>query len=246
MRKPLIAGNWKMNMTPTEAKTFIANFINQNLDSDIEVAVIPPFVDLEIISREIKGTKIKLGAQNMCWEDNGAYTGEISPLMLKEIGVEYVIIGHSERRGYFKEDDTMLNLKMKACQKHGLKPILCVGETLEEREKGMTLDRIGYELTEDLKDITLKELVIAYEPIWAIGTGKNASPEDAQAVIEYIRKKADELLGIGEDIRILYGGSVKSDNIKGFMAREGIDGALVGGASLKVDEFTRIVNFKEV
>jgi len=245
MRRPLIAGNWKMNMTPDEAKVFIEDFKKQELDSTVEVAVIPPFVDLGIVSREISDTEIKLGAQNMCWEDNGAYTGEISPLMLKEIGVEYVIIGHSERRGYFKEDDGMLNLKMKACERHGLKPILCVGETLEERERGLTLEKIGRELDEDLKDLSLKELVIAYEPIWAIGTGKNASPDDALYVIEFIRKKVDELLKIGEMVRILYGGSVKADNIKGFMDREGIDGALVGGASLKVNEFTRIVNFKE-
>lgn len=234
-----------MNMGPEEAKKFIDAFLNHKLDNEIEVVVIPPFVDLEIISREIKGTNVRIGAQNMCWEDSGAYTGEISPLMLKEIGVEYVIIGHSERRSYFKEDDYMLNLKMKACVRHGLKPILCVGETLEERENGKTLDRIGYELTEDLKDLKAEELTIAYEPIWAIGTGKNASPNDAQSVIGYIRKKVDELLGIGEDIRILYGGSVKSDNIKGFMAMDDIDGALVGGASLKADEFSRIVNFKE-
>lgn len=245
MRRPLIAGNWKMNMGPGEAKSFIDDFLNRRLDNDVETVIIPPFVDLEIISREIKGTKIKIGAQNMCWEDSGAYTGEVSPLMLKEIGVEYVIIGHSERRGYFKEDDHMLNLKMQACAKHGLKPILCVGETLEERESGKTLERIGYELTEDLKDLKAEELTIAYEPIWAIGTGKNASPEDAQAVIGYIRKKVDELLGVGEDVRILYGGSVKSNNIKGFMTMDDIDGALVGGASLKADEFSRIVNFKE-
>jgi triosephosphate isomerase len=182
----------------------------------------------------------------MCWEDNGAYTGEISPLMLKEIGAEYVIIGHSERRNHFKEDDHMLNQKMKACINHGLKPILCVGETLEEKESGKTLDRIGSELTEDLNGVSVNELTVAYEPIWAIGTGKNASPEDAQSVIRYIREKVDNLLGIGNDVRILYGGSVKPGNIKGLMAMDDIDGVLVGGASLKPDDFYHLVNFKEI
>jgi triosephosphate isomerase len=246
MRKPLVAGNWKMNMGPSKANTFIDEFLKCKLDDSVETVIIPPFVDLSVVYNKIKGSDIKLGAQNMCWEDSGAYTGEISPLMLKEIGVEYVIIGHSERRNHFKEDDHMLNQKMKACINHGLKPILCVGETLEEKESGKTLDRIGSELTEDLNGISVNELTVAYEPIWAIGTGKNASPEDAQSVIRYIREKVDNLLGIGNDVRILYGGSVKPGNIKGLMAMDDIDGALVGGASLKSDDFYHLVNFKEI
>ncbi len=234
-----------MNMGPDEAKKFMDEFLGYRLDKSVETVVIPPFVDLEAVYKEMEGIGIKLGAQNMCWEDSGAYTGEISPLMLGKMGVEYVIIGHSERRGYFKEDDEILNLKMKACIKHGLKPILCVGETLEERESGKALDKIERELTLDLEDVDTEQLTVAYEPIWAIGTGKNASPEDAQAVIGFIRTKVDNLLGIGDDVRILYGGSVKSGNIKGLMAMNDIDGALVGGASLKANEFSRIVNFEE-
>lgn len=248
MRRPIIAGNWKMNKTPSEAKELVQGLIENVKGVKCEVVVCPPFTSLSQIAELTEGTNIKLGAQNMHFEESGAYTGEISPLMLKEIGVEYVILGHSERRQYFNEDDIVVNKKVKAAIKHGFTPILCVGETLEEREGERTFDVIKKQIEADLCGIDSKnveDMVIAYEPIWAIGTGKTATSEDANGVIKYIRGLVRDLCGeaAADKVRIQYGGSVKSSTIKEQMSQSDIDGALVGGASLKADEFAAIVSF---
>lgn len=250
MRMPIIAGNWKMNKTSKEAANLILEIRDRVKGSKCEVVVCPPFTSLTQVITLVENTNIKVGAQNMYYEESGAYTGEISPLMLKELGVEYVILGHSERRQYFKEDDSLINKKIKAAVLYGLKPILCVGETLEQREKGETFNHIKNQIVKDFEGIDtdgMKYAVIAYEPIWAIGTGKTATSKDANDVIKFIRKQIEELYGkqISENIRIQYGGSVKASTIKDQMAQSDIDGALVGGASLKADDFVSIVNFKE-
>ncbi|MQL52224.1 triose-phosphate isomerase [Desulfofundulus thermobenzoicus] len=247
MRIPLMAGNWKMYKTVAEAAAFVRE-LKQALAGvqGVEVAVCPPFTALQTVSRELAGSPIALGAQNMYWEDEGAFTGEISPVMLKEIGCRYVILGHSERRQYFGETDEKVNRKVKAAFKHGLVPIVCVGELLEEREAGRTAEVIGAQVRGSLAGLSpgeLAALVVAYEPVWAIGTGRTASPRDAQEVNRFIRGLLREMGG--EDaagrVRIQYGGSVKPDNAAALMAQPDIDGALVGGASLKVDAFTAIV-----
>lgn len=248
MRKPIIAGNWKMHKTPSEAVKLVEELIPLVKDAKAEVVVIPPFVDLTEVARVIKGTNILLGAQNMFWEEKGAYTGEISPVMLKEIGVTYVVIGHSERRQYFKETDEMVNKKVLSALSHDLKPIVCVGESLSQREEGKTYDVVLTQTREALKGVSeedITKVVIAYEPVWAIGTGKNATPQDANEVIKAIRNTIAELYGKdkAEMVRIQYGGSVKPDNISGFMAESDIDGALVGGASLVAEDFAKIVNY---
>lgn len=250
MRIPIIAGNWKMNKTSKEAANLILEIRDRVKESLCEVVVCPPFTSLTQVITLVENTNIKVGAQNMYYEESGAYTGEISPLMLKELGVEYVILGHSERRQYFKEDDSLINKKIKAAVLYGLKPILCVGETLEQREKGETFNHIKSQIVKDFEGIdmeSMKEVVVAYEPIWAIGTGKTATSKDANDVIKFIREQIDALYGkqISENIRIQYGGSVKPSTIKEQMAQSDIDGALVGGASLKADDFVSIVNFKE-
>lgn len=250
MRMPIIAGNWKMNKTSKEAANLILEIRDRVKGSKCEVVVCPPFTSLTQVITLVENTNIKVGAQNMYYEESGAYTGEISPLMLKELGVEYVILGHSERRQYFKEDDSLINKKIKAAVLYGLKPILCVGETLEQREKGETFNHIKSQIVKDFEGIDkdgMKDAVIAYEPIWAIGTGKTATSKDANDVIKFIRKQIEELYGkqISEKTRIQYGGSVKPSTIKDQMAQSDIDGALVGGASLKADDFVSIVNFKE-
>lgn len=250
MRIPIIAGNWKMNKTSKEAANLILEIRDRVKESLCEVVVCPPFTSLTQVITLVENTNIKVGAQNMYYEESGAYTGEISPLMLKELGVEYVILGHSERRQYFKEDDSLINKKIKAAVLYGLKPILCVGETLEQREKGETFNHIKSQIVKDFEGIdmeAMKNVVIAYEPIWAIGTGKTATSKDANDVIKFIREQIDALYGkqISENIRIQYGGSVKPSTIKEQMAQSDIDGALVGGASLKADDFVSIVNFKE-
>jgi triosephosphate isomerase len=248
MRVPIIAGNWKMNNTVDEAVNLIRDIKKGKKNSDVEVVVCVPFTALWQVKKEIEGTSIKLGAQNMHWEDRGAFTGEISPLMLKEIGIDYVIIGHSERRQYFNETDETVNKKVKAALKYDIKPIICVGETLEEREKGMEKDVVKRQVEAALEDIdkkNIEDIVIAYEPIWAIGTGKTASNKDANDMISFIRQTVSDKYGenISQSMRIQYGGSVKPNNIKELMTESDIDGALVGGASLKADDFLKLINF---
>lgn len=248
MRRPIMAGNWKMNKTGKEASKLVLELIDKVKEAKCEVVVCPPFTALTQVATLVENTNIKVGAQNMHFEESGAYTGEVSPIMLKEIGVEYVILGHSERRQYFKEDDELINKKIKSAFVHGLTPILCVGETLEQRENGETFELVKSQITADLKDVApenVEKMVIAYEPIWAIGTGKTATAEDANEVIKYIRGVVKELYGenVADSVRIQYGGSVKPSTVKEQMAQSDIDGALVGGASLKADDFAAIVNY---
>jgi len=247
MRKPLIAGNWKMYKTINEAIELAVGLKRNLLDfKSVDIAICPPFTALSSVYEVIMNTDIKLGAQDCFWEKEGAYTGEISPVMLKDCGVEFVIVGHSERRKYFSETDQMINKKIKALLSIGLSPICCVGETLEERENNKTIEVIERQLEGCLKDFKIEDLlglVIAYEPVWAIGTGKNATPEQAEEVHRFIRdwikNKFSE--GFAESLRILYGGSVKPSNIKDLIKEENVDGALVGGASLDVSSFSEIV-----
>ena len=248
MRRKVIAGNWKMNMLPNEAIKFIEELTPLVKDTKNEVIICVPYTDLFYTLLHVQGTNIKVGAQNMHWEEKGAYTGEISGKMLKSIGVEYVIIGHSERRQYFAETDETVNEKIKAALSNELKPIVCVGETLEQREKGITNEIITNQIEKAFNGIEVKDLekiIIAYEPIWAIGTGKTATKEDANNTIIEIRKKLSEIYGQNEAERVIiqYGGSVKSSNAKELFEMSDIDGGLVGGASLKADEFSKIVNF---
>lgn len=248
MRKPIIAGNWKMNKDIKEAVELINGLKDKVKDAKCEVVVCPPFIDLPAVVETAKGTNIKVGAQNMHFEEQGAFTGEVSPLMLKSLGVEFVIIGHSERRQYFAETDETVNKKVHTAFKHGFIPIMCVGETLEEREQNKTFDIIENQIKKDLAGLEkdqVEKMIIAYEPIWAIGTGKTATSEDANDVIKFIREKVADMFGkdTADKVRIQYGGSVKSSTIKEQMAMSDIDGALVGGASLKVEEFAAIVNF---
>lgn len=248
MRKIIIAGNWKMYKTVSEAIE-LANSLNRNLYNidGVEVVLCPPFTCLDQVSEIISESNIKLGAQNMHWEKEGAFTGEISPLMLKNLGCEYVILGHSERRQYFLETNKIINRKIKSALLNGLTPIVCVGEKLEERKAGKIFDVVKDHIENSLKDISKNEItrvVIAYEPVWAIGTGLTAKPEQAQEVQSYIRKLLSDKYGeqIAEDMTIQYGGSVKPDNIKDLIKEKDIDGVLVGGASLQIDSFTEIVN----
>jgi len=248
MRKPFIAGNWKMNGTIKEAIELI-NGLKRNL-SDVEhadITICPPFTALSDARETLMDSNIKLGAQNLYLEKEGAYTGEISADMIKEVGCEFVIIGHSERRKYFKETNEEVNKKVKIALSIGLKPIVCVGETLEEREQNKTFDIVGDHLkgaVAGLSSDDVLKLTIAYEPVWAIGTGKTATPEQAQEVHAYIRELLRKLYNdeIACAIRIQYGGSVKPENVEALMQKPDIDGALVGGASLKVDSFTGIIN----
>ena len=246
MRKKVIAGNWKMNMLPNEAIAFIEQITPMVKDTENEVILCVPYIDLFYSLLSAQKTNIKIGAQNMHWEEKGAYTGEVSGQMLKSIGVEYVIIGHSERRQYFAETDETVNKKVKAALSNGLKPIICVGETLEQREQGKAEEIITKQTMlalEGLAKEQMENVVLAYEPIWAIGTGKTATSEDANNSIKSIRNKVAELYGqeVAEKITILYGGSVKADNAKELFSTTDIDGGLVGGASLKVEEFSKIV-----
>jgi triosephosphate isomerase len=248
MRKKIVAGNWKMNKTPKEALELIETLKPLVGGQDkVEVVFCPPAVDLVIAAEAVKGTNIKIGAQNMYCEESGAYTGEISPAMVKESGCEYVILGHSERRGYFGETDELINLKVKKAFEHGLTPIICVGEKLSEREQGITIDLIRMQVKIALKDIdpeNVKKTVIAYEPIWAIGTGKTATSVQAEEVCCAIRECVKEVFGqeVSDEIRIQYGGSVNAGNAAELFAMPNIDGGLVGGASLKAD-FAKIVNY---
>jgi len=251
-RLPFIAGNWKMNKTVGEALELIRELkVAIAHVKEVEVAVAPPFTALYAVHKELEGTSIRLAAQNLYWEERGAFTGEVSPLMLKEVGCQYVIIGHSERRQFFGESDETVNRKIKAALAQGLKLIFCVGETLKDREEAKTFSVVERQIEGGLRglgDKELRNMVIAYEPIWAIGTGKTATPEQAEEVHRFIRGKMDKLhsRGVSEEIRIQYGGSVTPENIKGLMNQPNIDGALVGGASLKAESFSKIVRFKEM
>ncbi len=247
MRKIIVAGNWKMNKTTKEAAQFFTEF--KPLVADVknaEIVIGAPFTALETAVRETAGTNIKIAAENVNANDSGAYTGEISPVMLKDLGVEYVILGHSERREYYGECDKIVNEKVKAVLKHGLKPILCVGEKLEERENGTTEAVVKEQTVGGLKDVSAADManvVIAYEPVWAIGTGKTATPEQAQEVHAFIRNLLKELYGteVAENVTIQYGGSMNDANAAELIAQKDIDGGLVGGASLIPEKFTVIV-----
>lgn len=249
MRTPIIAGNWKMNTVLEEATALVEELKGLVSDvKDVEVVVCPPFISLSAVQDVIKDSNIKLGAQNVYWEKSGAFTAEVSAPMLKSVGCTYAIIGHSERRSYFGETDETVNKRTFAALEEGLKPIVCVGETLEEREADKTFDVIKQQITGGLVNLTQEQMasiVIAYEPVWAIGTGKTATKEQAQEVHAFIRKLLAELFGdaTAEATRIQYGGSVKPENATELMGQPDIDGALVGGAALKAASFEGIVKF---
>ena len=250
MRKKVIAGNWKMNKLPNEAIDFIDRLTPLVKDTENEVVVCVPYTDLFYALLTAQGTNIKIGAQNMHFEEKGAYTGEVSASMLKSIGVEYVIIGHSERRQYFNETDETVNKKIKAAFAHELKPIVCVGETLEQREAGKAVEVITTQTEKALEGLTEEQVentIIAYEPIWAIGTGKTATSEDANNSIKAIRDEICQIYGqnVANGVIIQYGGSVKSTNCKELFTTSDIDGGLVGGASLDSEEFAKIVNYNK-
>ena len=247
MRKPIIAGNWKMHKTIAEALEFV-NDVKDRVDNDkVEAVICAPFTLLKDLKEATKGTNIKIGAQNMHFEEKGAFTGEISPLMLKELDMDYVVIGHSERRQYFNETNETINKKVLKALEVGIDPILCVGETLEEREAGNTKDVCKVQVEKALENVSKEDLakvVIAYEPVWAIGTGKTATSEDANDVIAYIREVVANLYGeLANEVRIQYGGSVKPSNVAEIMNQSDIDGALVGGASLEANDYVKLVNF---
>lgn len=251
MRKPIIAGNWKMYKTVSEAEELVKAVVAKlgNYD-EVEVVFCPPFTALAAVKQLIKGTRFGLGAQNLYWKNEGAYTGEISPLMLKEIGCDYCVIGHSERRQYFGETDADVNQKVKAALDAGIKPIICVGESLEEREAGQTESLVRMQTEKALEGIepsSVSQIVIAYEPIWAIGTGKSSDGPDANRVIGWIRDTVAARYGrdVADAVRIQYGGSVKPNNIQEFMDQPEIDGALVGGASLDPDSFVKIIHYNQ-
>lgn len=247
-RRKIVAGNWKMNMTPSQAVALCEELKDLVKSDDVDVVYCVPAIDIVPVVEAVKGTNVAVGAENMYFEEKGAYTGEISAAMLVDAGVKYVIIGHSERRDYFKEDDALLNKKVKKAFEAGLTPILCCGESLEQREMGVTMDWIRLQIKSDLADITadqVKNMVIAYEPIWAIGTGKTATTEQAEEVCKGIRECIAEMYdaATAETVRIQYGGSVSASNAAELFAQADIDGGLVGGASLKAD-FGKIVNYK--
>ena len=251
MRPPLIAGNWKMNGLVQEARD-LAAALRKELGAHAgppEILVCPPFLALAAVREALDGSPIRMGAQDVHWEAKGAFTGEVSPAMLKDVGCTAVILGHSERRHIMGETNDMVNRKVKTCLAAGLLPIVCVGELLEERNMGVTREVVERQITKGLESLSpedVSKLVIAYEPVWAIGTGKTATPRQAEEVHHYIRKLITQKSGeaVGKGIRILYGGSVSPDNVKELMTEEDIDGALVGGASLKVDSFVKIVRYK--
>ena len=245
----MIAGNWKMHLTTSEARALAEGILKQTSDvntGEIDILIAPPYTSLAAVSGTLASSPVLLAGQNMHWEESGAFTGEISPLMLKDVGCTHAIIGHSERRQYFNETNETVNKKLHAAFSHGLIPIMCVGESLEQREGRQTFSIIQEELEKGLDGLTseqVQSMILAYEPIWAIGTGKTASPEQAEEVHKFIRGWLISRIGneSGRAVRILYGGSVKPDNIEGLMAKENIDGGLVGGASLKADSFSQIV-----
>jgi triosephosphate isomerase len=250
MRRYVMAGNWKMHKTVGEAVE-LARAIRAGLEKrppDLDVVLCPPFTALQAVAQALKGSRIAVGAQDMHWEVQGPFTGEVSPVMLRDVGCEFVILGHSERRQMFGEDDAGVGDKARAAQAHGLTPLICVGETLSERESGRTLEVVERQVEAALRHLGAAEasrVVISYEPVWAIGTGRAATPQQAQAVQSFIRKQVALSHGEGPAgaLRILYGGSVKPDNVADLMAEGDIDGALVGGACLKADSFLGIINF---
>lgn len=249
MRKPIIAGNWKMTMSIADAKSFVAAIKDQINGKDVEAVLCAPFTMLKDVKEATAGTAIKVGAQNMHFEESGAFTGEISVSMLKELAVDYVIVGHSERREYFNETDETVNRKVLKALEHNLLPILCCGETLEQRDAGKTKDVVKMQVEKGLSGVdkdVLANIVIAYEPIWAIGTGKTATSGQANDVISYIRGVIATMFGeeAAAKIRIQYGGSVKPSNVAEIMKESDIDGALVGGASLQPDSFLSLVHFQ--
>jgi len=249
-RKVILAGNWKMNKTAAEGKTLVEEL--KKLVADVpaakaDIVVCPPFTTIAAVAEAIKGSNIRLGAQNIHWAANGAFTGEISADMLKELGVEYVIIGHSERRQYFGETDATVNQRVKAALAAGFTPIVCVGEMLDERESGRTEKVLFSQLEGGLSGLVKEDMakvVVAYEPVWAIGTGKTATPELAEETHNYIRQTLNDMFGkeIGEGVRIQYGGSMKADNAKELVAQRNIDGGLIGGAALKADSFSALIH----
>ena len=247
MRKAIIAGNWKMNNTPDAAAVLIEELKPLVADAKAEVVVCPTYVCLEAVAKAIRGSNIRLGAQNVHFEKNGAFTGEVTCGMLKAVGVEYVIIGHSERRQYFAETDETVNKKVKACLAEGLKPIVCVGESLSQRELGVTAEVVCMQTKLALQGLTpvqVSGIVLAYEPIWAIGTGKTATSDEANDTIKTIRGAVREVFGdASENVRIQYGGSMNPKNAAELMAKSDIDGGLIGGASLKADDFSKVVNY---
>ncbi|MBC9785709.1 triose-phosphate isomerase [Heliobacterium chlorum] len=247
MRKTIIAGNWKMHKTIAEAVTLAEAIKSQNPNPSLEIVICPPFTALTEVAKAVQGSPVAVAAQNMHWEVQGAFTGEVSPAMVKDAGCKYVVLGHSERRQYFGETDETVNKKVKAAITHELIPIVCVGETLEQREAGQTEDVVATQTKGGLAGLSAQEvadLVIAYEPVWAIGTGRTASDDDAQQVNAYIRSVVAEVFGTeaAEAVRIQYGGSVKPSNAKNLLAKGDIDGALVGGASLKIEDFQGIID----
>jgi triosephosphate isomerase (TIM) len=250
MRQPFLAGNWKMHKTVAEAVDLAREIVLNLSDSANKLMIAPPFTALAAVNAVVQGSKILLGAQNMAAEEQGAHTGEISVGMLRDVGVKVVILGHSERRHTYGEDDALINRKLRLALEHGMEVVLCVGETIEEREAGRVEDVVGAQLVNGLADVSasvLDRVTIAYEPVWAIGTGRTATPEDADAVHAFIRR---EIAGaysddVAERLIIQYGGSVKPGNVKELMAMENIDGALVGGASLDFDSFAAIAQFNE-
>jgi len=247
MRKPIIAGNWKMHKTIAEALEFVNDVKDKVSNNEVEAVICAPFTLLKDLKEATKGTNIKIGAQNMHFEEMGAFTGEISPLMLKELDMDYVVIGHSERRQYFNETNETVNKKVLKALDVEINPILCVGETLEEREAGNTKNVCKVQVEKALENVSkedLAKIVIAYEPVWAIGTGKTATSEDANDVIAYIREVIANLYGeLANEVRIQYGGSVKPSNVAEIMRQSDIDGALVGGASLQANDYVELVNF---
>lgn len=248
MRRPVVAGNWKMNLLQSEAEDLVKQLIDQKeLTRNVDIVLAPPFTALGIVRKLVHGSGIQLAGQNIYFESNGAWTGEISAAMLRDSGCKYVILGHSERRSYFHEDDVLINKKIKAALNDELHVIFCVGETLEQREQNETRGIVESQLKFGLEGLTtsdLEKLIIAYEPVWAIGTGKNATPEQAQEVHHFIRAFFETTFGnsTAESIRIQYGGSVNQGNSKSLMAQKDIDGALVGSASLNAESFIGIIN----
>ncbi|MBI5556598.1 MAG: triose-phosphate isomerase [Deltaproteobacteria bacterium] len=248
-RRPLLAGNWKMHTTVAEAEELALAIAGTPIPADRDVMVAPPFTALAAVRRIVADSAVLLGAQNVCWEEKGAFTGEISPPMLKDLGCTLVIVGHSERRHVFGESDAMINRRATGALRHGLIPVLCIGETLAERESGQTFQVLELQLLGGLRGIPPAEaerMVIAYEPVWAIGTGKTASVDQAQEVHFFVRGLLAEMYekNIATQIRILYGGSVNPENIDALMSQDDVDGALVGGAALKAESFRRIINYK--
>ncbi|MCK5340624.1 MAG: triose-phosphate isomerase [Desulfobulbaceae bacterium] len=250
MRKPLIAGNWKMHMTVNEAVELAGAVAKSSSDvSDREVMIAPPYTALLEVARALEGSNVLLSSQNVCWEEKGAFTGEISPVMLKDIGCSMAIIGHSERRHVFGEDNKMVNKRILGAQKFGMVPVFCIGETLDEREAGHTFKVLESQVREGLVGVEISDpatIVVAYEPVWAIGTGKTATVVQAQEVHAFVRELLAGMYqkNVASEIRILYGGSVNPENVDALMSEEDVDGALVGGAALKPELFDRIIHFQ--